>query len=327
MKTYKGMRSDMTCRGFQYEPGGEYEMEGEIKLCKRGFHGCEMPLDVLRYYRPDENNRYFEVEQSGEIAKDGLDSKIASSKIQIGEEIDLSDLIKAQRKWAVAKFSTEDTNTEYLAVNDGNICAAGTRGLSLVKSALGVAAAGQYATAVTNSNSVSAVSDDGTAVSGILGVSASGNRSISVANHHGVSASGYFGISITSGKGVATAGELGIALTDRHGVSATGDGGYAASGSFGISVAGDYGNAVANSYGIAVSRGDASVGENGVACVRGKKVRIRGGIGALLLIGVEAEDSYEIKEWRAFVVDGEKIKADTWYTLEKGCLKEVKFAK
>ena len=326
MKTYKGMKSDMTCRGFQYEPGGKYKMDGEIKLCKHGFHGCEMPLDVLRYYRLGENNRYFEVEQSGEIAKDSLDSKIASSQIQIGEEIGVSGLIKAQKEWAAAKFSTENTNAKCLTIDDENICAAGIRGLSLVNSTLGVAAAGQYGAAVAKYNGVSAVSDDGTAVSGFLGVSASGSRSISIANSHGVSASGYYGISITGGKGVAAAGEHGKAFTDKHGVSVAGDGGYAATDSYGISAAGDYGGAIANSYGIAVSRGDASVGENGIACVRGKKVRIRGGIGALLLIGIEAADSYEIKEWRAFIVDGEKIKADTWYTLEKGHLKEVKYA-
>lgn len=95
MKTYKGMKSDMTCRGFQYEPGGKYEIDDGVELCKRGFHGCKMPLDVLPYYPPGQNFRYFEVEQDGEISVSKDNSKVVSSKIKIGTEIGLSGLIEA----------------------------------------------------------------------------------------------------------------------------------------------------------------------------------------------------------------------------------------
>lgn len=61
-----------------------------------------------------------------------------------------------------------------------------------------------------------------------------------------------------------------------------------------------------------------AAGENGIASVRGDNVKVRGGMGAVLVCAVECEDSYDIKTWAAAVVDGEKIKPDTWYTVENG---------
>ena len=44
----------------------------------------------------------------------------------------------------------------------------------------------------------------------------------------------------------------------------------------------------------------------------------------MLVIAVEKNIDYGIKEWKAVVVDGDTVKADTWYTLESGELKEIK---
>ena len=88
----------MTCRGFQYEVGKEYEMEGNIECCERGFHACENPLDVLNYYN-DIDNKYCEVEQSGSIDRESGDSKVASSRIKIKAEIGFAGLFKAGIEW------------------------------------------------------------------------------------------------------------------------------------------------------------------------------------------------------------------------------------
>lgn len=45
---------------------------------------------------------------------------------------------------------------------------------------------------------------------------------------------------------------------------------------------------------------------------------VKGGLGAILVIAEEKKDSYDIDHWKAVVVDGEKIKADTWYMLKDG---------
>ena len=46
-------------------------------------------------------------------------------------------------------------------------------------------------------------------------------------------------------------------------------------------------------------------------------------MGAVLVLVEENRDTFDIKEWSAAVVDGEKIKADTWYSLKDGEFVEV----
>ena len=48
VKAFKGFNKDLTCRGFQYEEGKEFETE-RAESCEAGFHACEYPLDVFRY--------------------------------------------------------------------------------------------------------------------------------------------------------------------------------------------------------------------------------------------------------------------------------------
>lgn len=76
--------------------------------------------------------------------------------------------------------------------------------------------------------------------------------------------------------------------------------------------------ATAGSYGAATAKGFVSVGKNGCGLVRGNDVKIKGGLGAVLVICEENADNWDIKELLAFVVDGEDIKADTWYKLVDG---------
>ena len=87
--------------------------------------------------------------------------------------------------------------------------------------------------------------------------------------------------------------------------------------------AGNCGAATAGDRGAATSRGSSASGENGLSVARGNNVRVKGGLGAILVIAEENESDYDIKHWKAVVVDGENIKADTWYKLEDGELVEV----
>ena len=48
-----------------------------------------------------------------------------------------------------------------------------------------------------------------------------------------------------------------------------------------------------------------------------------GGLGAILVIAEEKDNNYDIKDWKAVVVDGKKVKADTWYKLVDGELTEI----
>ena len=92
IKSYKGFDRDLKCRGYQYEVGKEYTMDGDISCCNRGFHACESPLEVLDYYFLDESGqmaRFCEVEQSGKIDKESGNTKVCSSKIKIKAENEL----------------------------------------------------------------------------------------------------------------------------------------------------------------------------------------------------------------------------------------------
>ena len=110
MKTYKGFNKDMTCRGFQYEEGKEYETE-RAKACEEGFHACEYPLDCFGYYSPNESV-YHEVEQDGEISKHNDDSKVASTKIKIGAEINIAGIVKTAIEYTTKRVNPEAKSNE-----------------------------------------------------------------------------------------------------------------------------------------------------------------------------------------------------------------------
>ena len=111
------------------------------------------------------------------------------------------------------------------------------------------------------------------------------------------------------------AGDRESAFAGHSGNASAGDGGNA--------FAGDGGNASAGRGGVSASRGSADVGGNGVAVVRGYDVKVKGGIGSVLVVVIEDENDGNIKEWKAAVVDGVTVKADTYYTLKDGVFAEV----
>ena len=97
----------------------------------------------------------------------------------------------------------------------------------------------------------------------------------------------------------------------------------ATAGSFGAATAGDSGAATAGDRGAATSRGSSKSGKNGLSVARGNNVKAMGGLGAVLVLVEEEANTYDIKEWKVAVVDGEILKPDTWYTLQDGEFKEV----
>ena len=258
IKAYKAFDKDLSCRGFKYKVGKEYEETGDIKACEKGFHACPYPLDVFGYYAPA-GSRFCEVEQSGKI-DDSESDKVCSSKIRIGAELDIRGLVKA----AVSYVKERCTN-EYNA-EPGKPAMTGYRG---------VATAG----------------DRGAATAGNCGVATAGDR--------GAATAGYRGVAMAGDRGVAMAGDRGAAT------------------------AGYRGAATAGYRGVAMARGKASTGYNGLSVARGENVQVKGGIGAILVIAEERDDTYDIVDWKAVVVDGEVVKADTWYRLENGELVEV----
>ena len=250
IKAYKAFDKDLSCRGFKYEVGKEYEETGDIKACEKGFHACPYPLDVFGYYAPA-GSRFCEVEQSGKI-DDSESDKVCSSKIRIGAELDIRGLVKAAVSY-VKERCTNECNAE----------------------------PGKPATA----------------------------------GDYGAATAGY--------KGAATAGDYGAATAGDSGAATAGDSGAATAGDYGAATAGNKGAATAGNKGAATARGKASTGSNGLSVARGNNVQVKGGIGAILVIAEERNYTYDIVDWKAVVVDGDVVKADTWYRLKNGELVEV----
>ena len=121
---------------------------------------------------------------------------------------------------------------------------------------------------------------------------------------------------------IATAGNYGAATAGDEGAATAGYKGAATAGDYGAATAGYKGAATAGDYGAATSRGSSASGENGLSVARGNNVRVKGGHGAILVIAEESKNSYGIESWKAVVVDGTEVKANTWYCLENGELKE-----
>ena len=138
IKSYKGFNKDMTCRGFQYEEGKEYEEE-TADACHSGFHACEYPLDCLNYYSPNESV-YHEVEQSGEFDRDTDDSKVASTKIKVGVRLDVAGLVKAAIDFTMSRVKKEAGSDEY----KGASSATGYKGASSAEDKDAVAVAWGY---------------------------------------------------------------------------------------------------------------------------------------------------------------------------------------
>ena len=298
IKAYKAFDKDLSCRGFKYEVGKEYEETGYIKACEKGFHACPYPLDVFGYYAPA-GSRFCEVEQSGKI-DDSESDKVCSSKIRIGAELDIRGLVKAAVSY-VKERCTNECNAE-----PGKPATAGDRG---------AATAGDRGAATAGYSGVATAGNSGVATAGNSGVATAGNYGVATAGDRGVATAGNYGAATAGNSGVATAGDRGAATAGYRGV--------ATAGYRGVATAGNYGAATAGDSGAATARGKASTGSNGLSVARGRNVQAKGGIGAILVIAEERDDTYDIVDWKAVAVDGEVVKADTWYRLENGELVEV----
>ena len=161
--------------------------------------------------------------------------------------------------------------------------------------------------------------DCGAASAGYYGAASAGNRGAASAGNRGAASAGYYGAASAGDYGAASAGNRGAASAGDCGAASAGDYGAASAGDCGAASAGDYGAASAGNYGVA------EVGRFGVAVV-GNSGRVKGRKGSVLV----ARDikynndrhEYEVTDWACALVDGEKIKEDTWYVLKDGKLVE-----
>lgn len=243
MSAYKGFDKDLRCRGFQYEVGKAYE-EKDAQICKTGFHACENPLEVFRYYPPCNGHRYCEVEQSGTLSKSGDSFKVASTKIKVGAELGLQGLIQAGISFILNKINQKDDAAANIGFRSAVID-------TIVQ------------TAAVNMDCQSAAINSG--------------------DQSAATNTGSQSIAVNSGRQSA-----------------------------------------------AINVGDGSAAEvtnrGSVAIATGRYSKAKAGLGSAIVL-VERGDwnghVYPLNNIKAVIVDGEKIKADTWYTLRNGEFVEV----
>ena len=219
---FKGFDKDLKCRGFQYEIGKDYEQEGKVKCCERGFHFCENPFDVFRYYSPSDS-RYCEVEGYGNDDKANDDSKVATSHIHISAEIGLNGLIKAGVKFIFDKvnfYYAKSTNTgDYsAATNTGNQSAATNTGYQSAATNTG------YQSVATNTGNQSAATNTGncSAATNTGNYSAATNTgdqsaATNTGDQSAATVEGKESVALVTGKDSIARGSLGcwIVLTER----------------------------------------------------------------------------------------------------------------
>ena len=100
VKGFKGFNEDLTCRGFQYEIGKTYKHNGEVELCRSGFHFCRKLKDVHHFYNL-KTSRICEIEADGKIDDDGV--KSACSRMRIVREVSREEI------WSIINIGEKNT--------------------------------------------------------------------------------------------------------------------------------------------------------------------------------------------------------------------------
>ncbi len=157
MKAIKGFDAKLQCRGFQFEIGGTYKHEGNVKACNSGFHAVpddQHPLAVFKYYAPA-GSRFCVVEIDGKTERE--EDKIAAEIMKVEREISIGDLATEAVKFVMARAKLEGpvaVNYNGLATASGDhgaATASGTRGAATASGTRGAATASGYQGAATAS--------------------------------------------------------------------------------------------------------------------------------------------------------------------------------
>jgi hypothetical protein len=203
LTAYKGFNLDFSCRGMQYKLGETFEHVGPVEACESGLHSCENPLDIFEYYAPG-TSIYAEVEASGEIARHGDDSKVASARLRVKAVLALPDFIGRALDWLKAHCAPATSNHA-----TGHRSASSATGDSSASSATGDRSASS-ATGDSSASSATGYSSASSATGYSSASSATGYSSAS-------SATGIAAVALNTGRfGRARAGKEGAIVLCEH---------------------------------------------------------------------------------------------------------------
>ena len=291
MKGYKGFRKGLICKGKQYAENTVFEEE-EAVICENGMHFCKNPFDVLDYYGfVDENghmNEFSEVEALAETDTND-NKKYCTTKLSF------AGFVKTCVDFVLEKTTVEIGDADENKIgSSGNSAQIGSSGNSAQIGSSGnsaqIGSSGNSAQIGSSGNSAKIGSSGDSAQIGSSGNSAqigsSGNSAQigSSGNYAKIGSSGYY--------------------------AQIGSSGYSAK----IGSSGNYAKI-------------GSTGEDSVICCAGHNSIVKAKKGSWITLS-EWEYSEEKKRViplcvKTEYVDGERIKADTFYRLVKGEFKEV----
>ena len=291
MKGYKGFNPGLICHGKHYTENTVFEEIEEHAKIYGGMHFCANPFDVLNYYPlVNEDGSFSEfAEVEAEEAATDDNKKFCTKKLKIGAKLSFGEFVRACVDFVIKKTRTGDS------------AKIGSSG---------------YSAKIGSSGDSTQIGNAGYfAQIGTAGDSAR----IGNAGHYAQIGSSGNSTQIGSSGDFARIGNAG------H---------YAKIGSSGdsarIGSAGDYawiGNA--GYYAKIGSAGDFArincTGANSVICCAGNNSAVKAKAGCWITLS--EWEQYD-DEWipvcvKTEYVDGEKIKADTWYKLQEGQFVEV----
>ena len=291
---YKAFEPGMICKGKQYQENTDYEEEGG-KICEKGMmHYCVNPFDVLNFY-PLVNDSGkvsdFAAVKALEKPVEGDNGKFATRKLHIGVKLGLPGFVES-----CIDYLKEETIGK----------APNSTGSSGDSAQIG--SSGDYAKICSSGNSAQIGSSGDYAKIGSSGYFAK------------IGSSGYYAKICSSGYSaqIGSSGDYAKIGSSGYFAKICSSGDYAKIGS-----SGDYAKICSSGNFAQIE----SAGEDSVICCSGDASIVKAKLGSWITL---AEWKYSIEKNRMvpqFVktefVDGEKIKADTWYKLFNGKFTEV----
>ena len=280
MKGYKGFKNGLVCLGKQYAENTVFE-EKEAVICRKGMHFCENPMDVLDYYNlvnEDGTFNDFAEVEALEEAKTDDGKKFCTTKLKVGAKLSFAGFIKACVDFTIDKTKIKGATT----TNDDG------------KRAAKIGSSGYSAKIGSSGYSAKIGSSGDSAKIGSSGYSAK------------IGSSGYSAQIGSSG--------------DSAQIGSSGD-------SAKIGSSGDYAQIGSSGYSAKIgSSGDSaqidSTGEDSVICCAGHNSIVKAQNGSWITLS-EWKYYDEKHRWvpvcvKTEFVDGERIKADTFYKLVNG---------
>lgn len=310
MKGYKAFNKGLVCRGKRYAENTVFEEEN-AEICKRGMHFCKNPLDVLDYYPLIDNEgnvtEFAEVEALDDVkTNDG--KKFCTKRLKIGAKLSLWQFIKASFDVTYQNIKSQvevsesarfagDNNTKL--IGGGYAKLVGSNYAELIGGGCAKLAGGMYA---------KLVGGDCATLAGGAWAKLTGGDDAKLIGGDCAKLIGEYSAKLVGGNGATLVGGLNATVAGGDCAKLVGDNYATLVGGNSAKLVGGNGATLAGGYDAII------VGDNG-SVAKGKK-------GSIIVL-VERDGHFNIVNFKAVQVDGEKIKEDVLYKLENGEFVEV----